>query len=114
MTETREAALEKEPARYGRRNSCRRPGHALRPHTLETPKPLLPVRGRPILDWSLGSLPPAVDRVVVVVNYLAEQIEAYLGRQKHIKEWAVVRQAQPAVPATPCEAAANRFGRLRS
>jgi len=33
------------------------------------------VRGRPILDWTLGALPRAVDRVVVVVNYLAEQIE---------------------------------------
>ena len=70
-------------------------GTRLRPHTLETPKPLLPVRGRPILDWSLGSLPPSVDRVVVVVNYLAEQIEAYLGRQKHIRGWTVVRQEQP-------------------
>jgi len=29
------------------------------------------------------------------VNYLAEQIEAYLGQQKHIREWAVVRQEQP-------------------
>ena len=60
-------------------------GTRLRPHTLETPKPLLPVRGRPILDWTLGSLPPSVDRVVVVVNYLAEQIEAYLGRQTHFQ-----------------------------
>lgn len=70
-------------------------GTRLRPYTLETPKPLLPVRGRPILDWALGALPPAVDRVVVVVNYLAEQIEAYLRRQTHVKEWAVVRQEQP-------------------
>ena len=29
-------------------------GTRLRPHTLHTPKPLLPVRGRPILDWILG------------------------------------------------------------
>src|ERR1700694_2583172 len=70
-------------------------GTRLRPYTLETPKPLLPVRGRPILDWALGALPPAVDRVVVVVNYLAEQIEAYLKAQAHIPEWAVVRQQRP-------------------
>jgi UDP-N-acetylglucosamine diphosphorylase / glucose-1-phosphate thymidylyltransferase / UDP-N-acetylgalactosamine diphosphorylase / glucosamine-1-phosphate N-acetyltransferase / galactosamine-1-phosphate N-acetyltransferase len=70
-------------------------GTRLRPYTLETPKPLLPVRGRPILDWALGALPPAVDRVVVVVNYLAEQIESYLRRQTHFSEWAVVRQEQP-------------------
>ncbi|HKI32430.1 MAG TPA: nucleotidyltransferase family protein [Gemmataceae bacterium] len=70
-------------------------GTRLRPHTLTTPKPLLPVRGRPILDWTLGALPGSVDRVVVVVNYLAEQIEAYLRRQRYFKEWATVRQAEP-------------------
>jgi bifunctional UDP-N-acetylglucosamine pyrophosphorylase/glucosamine-1-phosphate N-acetyltransferase len=70
-------------------------GTRLRPHTLHTPKPLLPVRGRPILDWALGALPPAVDRVLVVVNYLAEQIEAYLAGQKHFARWEAVRQEVP-------------------
>ena len=32
-------------------------GTRLRPHTLTTPKPLLPIRGRPILDWTLAALP---------------------------------------------------------
>jgi bifunctional UDP-N-acetylglucosamine pyrophosphorylase/glucosamine-1-phosphate N-acetyltransferase len=70
-------------------------GTRLRPHTLTTPKPLLPVQGRPILDWTLGALPSAVDRVIVVVHYLAEQVEAYLGRQTHFREWAVVPQGDP-------------------
>jgi len=70
-------------------------GTRLRPHTLTTPKPLLPVRGRPLLDWTLGALPPSVDRVVVVVNYLAEQVEAYLAGQKHIAHTKAVRQEQP-------------------
>ena len=69
-------------------------GTRLRPHTESTPKPLLPVPGRPILDWIIGALPP-VDRLVVVVNYLAEQIEEYLGRQTHIKNWVTVRQLEP-------------------
>src|SRR5271168_4323199 len=43
-------------------------GTRLRPHTLTTPKPLLAVRGRPILDWALGALPAPVDRVLVVVH----------------------------------------------
>ena len=69
-------------------------GTRLRPHTNTCPKPLLPVQGRPILDWILGALPP-VDRVVVVVNYLAEQIDDYLRHQTHVKDWVTVRQAEP-------------------
>jgi NDP-sugar pyrophosphorylase family protein len=69
-------------------------GTRLRPHTESTPKPLLPLQGRPILDWIIGALPP-VERLVVVVNYLAEQIEAYLGTQTHVRDWVTVRQAEP-------------------
>src|SRR5579859_5396231 len=69
-------------------------GTRLQPHTDTVPKPLLPVQGRPILDWIIGALSP-IDRLVVVVNYLAEQIEAYLQSQKHIRNWATVRQAIP-------------------
>src|ERR1700722_5700547 len=69
-------------------------GTRLRPFTEKTPKPLLAVQGRPILDWIIGALPP-IDRLVVVVNYLAEQIEAYLQGQTHIRNWVTVRQAVP-------------------
>lgn len=70
-------------------------GTRLRPHTLTTPKPLLPLQGRPILDWALGALPRSVDRVIVVVNYLADQIETYLKGQNHFRQWQAVRQEQP-------------------
>ncbi|MFN4258923.1 MAG: nucleotidyltransferase family protein [Gemmataceae bacterium] len=70
-------------------------GTRLRPHTLTTPKPLLAVQGRPILDWTLAALPEAVERVIVVVHYLAEQVEAYLRRQSRQPHWTVVRQEQP-------------------
>lgn len=69
-------------------------GTRLRPYTENTPKPLLPVQGRPILDWIVAALPP-VDRLVVVVNYLAEQIEAYLRSQTHVRNWTTVRQTEP-------------------
>ncbi len=69
-------------------------GTRLRPHTNDTPKPLLAVQGKPILDWIIGALPP-IGRLVVVVNYLAEQIEDYLVAQPHVKNWATVRQKEP-------------------
>ena len=59
-------------------------GTRLRPYTEKVPKPLLPVQGRPILDWILGALPP-VDRLIVVVNYLGDVIEEYLATQTHLR-----------------------------
>jgi len=70
-------------------------GTRLRPHTLHTPKPLLPVQGRPILDWIIGALPAEVGRLVVVVHYLAEQVEAYLKRQTRVRDFTVVPQVEP-------------------
>jgi bifunctional UDP-N-acetylglucosamine pyrophosphorylase/glucosamine-1-phosphate N-acetyltransferase len=70
-------------------------GTRLRPHTLQTPKPLLPLKGRPILDWTLGALPVSVVRVIVVVHYLSEQVEAYLHAQRWFKHWHSVKQEQP-------------------
>jgi NDP-sugar pyrophosphorylase family protein len=70
-------------------------GTRLRPHTLTTPKPLLPVQGRPILDWALAALPAEIDRVAVVVHYLPEQVEQYLQQQTHFKHWTTVLQQQP-------------------
>jgi bifunctional UDP-N-acetylglucosamine pyrophosphorylase/glucosamine-1-phosphate N-acetyltransferase len=69
-------------------------GTRLLPYTQDTPKPLLDVQGRPILDWIIGALPP-VDRLIVVVNYLASKIEDYLGTQTHVRNWTTMRQTEP-------------------
>lgn len=70
-------------------------GTRLRPHTLTTPKPLLLVRGRPILDWALGALPDCVERVLVVVHYLPDQVTQYLQGQKHFDQWQTIFQKEP-------------------
>ncbi|MDP2587661.1 MAG: nucleotidyltransferase family protein [bacterium] len=55
-------------------------GTRLRPLTLERPKPMLIIAGKPIIEHSIKMLPPQIDRVVLVVNYLAEQIEQHVGQ----------------------------------
>ncbi|MBI4458150.1 NTP transferase domain-containing protein [Candidatus Uhrbacteria bacterium] len=54
-------------------------GTRMRPLTDDTPKPLLPVLGRPILEWNIESLPAEITEVVLVVSYLAEKIRAHFG-----------------------------------
>jgi NDP-sugar pyrophosphorylase family protein len=50
----------------------------------DTPKPLLPVAGRPFLDWQLELLARhGATRAVICVGYLGERIEAELGRERH-------------------------------
>lgn len=53
-------------------------GERLRPMTEHTPKPLLPVGGKPIIDYNVDELEACgVDKIFVTVNYLAEQIERH-------------------------------------
>lgn len=67
-------------------------GTRMRPLTDTTPKPLIPIQGRPILDWTLEVLRPSVDRVLVVVSYLKEQLEAYMAAQQHFADYVTVEQ----------------------
>lgn len=53
-------------------------GERLRPLTLTTPKPLLEVGGKPIIDYNVDELiANGVSNIFVTVNYLHEQIEAH-------------------------------------
>ena len=55
-------------------------GKRMRPLSLHTPKPLLPVAGTPLIVWHLRRLAQlGVERVVINVNYLGEQIMQALG-----------------------------------
>jgi MurNAc alpha-1-phosphate uridylyltransferase len=52
----------------------------MRPHTLTVPKSMLPVAGRPFVDWQLERLVAAGLRdVVMCVAHLGEQIRAHVG-----------------------------------
>lgn len=59
-------------------------GTRLRPLTSTRPKPMLPVAGKPILDWSLHSLEEAgVKKAYIVVGYKREAIEGYYPKKKY-------------------------------
>lgn len=55
-------------------------GTRLHPLTLTRPKPLLPVGGRPLLEWTLRGLADAgVREIVLVTNYMEEKIRERFG-----------------------------------
>ncbi len=56
-------------------------GVRMRPLTNDTPKPMLHVLDRPILEHILGDLPSEIDEVVLVVGYLKENIINHLGNE---------------------------------
>jgi N-acetyl-alpha-D-muramate 1-phosphate uridylyltransferase len=55
-------------------------GKRMRPITDTIPKPLVPVSGKPLIDWGLDCLAEVgVERAVVNVHYLADQLEVHLA-----------------------------------
>ena len=55
-------------------------GERMRPLTDSTPKPLLPVRGRPMIEWHLDALArDGVTEVLINTAWLEEQFPAVLG-----------------------------------
>ncbi|MGY4533589.1 MurNAc alpha-1-phosphate uridylyltransferase [Pseudomonas sp. TE3786] len=55
-------------------------GERMRPLTLHTPKPLIPVAGVPLIEYHLRALAAAgFTEVVINQAWLGEQIEAHLG-----------------------------------
>jgi bifunctional UDP-N-acetylglucosamine pyrophosphorylase/glucosamine-1-phosphate N-acetyltransferase len=55
-------------------------GTRMRPITYTTPKPLIPILGKPILQYDFDILKEFVDEIIVVVGHLKERIMEYFGR----------------------------------
>lgn len=58
---------------------CAGKGTRMRPLTESTPKPLIEVCGKPLLQHVVESLPAEVDEIVLVVGYLQDQIRHECG-----------------------------------
>ncbi|OIO52277.1 hypothetical protein COY93_01875 [Candidatus Uhrbacteria bacterium CG_4_10_14_0_8_um_filter_58_22] len=69
-------------------------GRRLSPLTDDRPKPMVPVAGRPILEWSIDALPPEVEEVIIVVGYLKEQVTKHFGDRWHGRSIRYVIQTE--------------------
>ncbi len=57
-------------------------GVRLRPYTHITPKPLLKINGKRIIDYTLDILPQEIDEVIIVIGHLKWRMKWHLG-EKH-------------------------------
>lgn len=58
-------------------------GERLRPLTDDLPKPLLPVAGKPIIDYNVEELEACgIKKIYVTVNYLGEKIKKHFAGRK--------------------------------
>lgn len=56
-------------------------GTRMLPLTLDKPKPLLEVMGKPLIQHHFELLPDEIDEAVVVIGYLGDQIKSFLGEK---------------------------------
>ncbi|MFZ2907687.1 MAG: nucleotidyltransferase family protein [Minisyncoccia bacterium] len=68
-------------------------GKRMQPLTLERPKPLIEVAGKPIIEHILDALPPEVDEIIVITGYKGQMIrerlrDSYGGRPiRYVHQW---------------------------
>jgi dTDP-glucose pyrophosphorylase len=71
-------------------------GRRLGDLTVTTPKPLLHVKGRPILDHVLGSLEDAgIRKIFVSTHYLADKIEKFIAARDNFAEISLIHEERP-------------------
>lgn len=71
-------------------------GTRMRDLTQHTPKPLIKVCDKTILDHVVESLPSEVTELILVTSYLEEQIKAYCGEEFYGRSVKYVTQENPA------------------
>lgn len=69
-------------------------GLRLRPFTENSPKPLIPIAGRPLIKYTLQSLPDEITEIIIVIGYLGEQIKSHLGNSWQGKVITYVEQTE--------------------
>ena len=68
-------------------------GKRMHPLTLDRPKPLIEVAGRPVLEHIMDALPREVEEIILVIGYKGEMIrerygDSYKGRSiRYVHQW---------------------------
>lgn len=71
-------------------------GTRMLPLTETVPKPLIKVCGKPLLQHIVEALPKEIEEIILVVNYLEEQIRAFCGDEFCGRKVRYVSQTNPA------------------
>ncbi len=70
-------------------------GTRLRPHTHLTPKPMLKVAGRPVMDWVMDRLDGLnIEELIFITGHLKDQAEAYARSRYKIPSRFVEQKVQ--------------------
>ena len=71
-------------------------GTRLRPLTETRPKPLIPILERPMIEYTISSLPKEVDKAIIAVSYMGDELKSYFAsRDKSLCEVVVVTEDKP-------------------
>jgi bifunctional UDP-N-acetylglucosamine pyrophosphorylase/glucosamine-1-phosphate N-acetyltransferase len=71
-------------------------GKRMQPLTLDRPKPLIEVDGKPLIEHVIDALPKEIDEVIIVIGYKGEMIKEHLGDNYGGKKITYVYQWMPA------------------
>jgi UDP-N-acetylglucosamine diphosphorylase / glucose-1-phosphate thymidylyltransferase / UDP-N-acetylgalactosamine diphosphorylase / glucosamine-1-phosphate N-acetyltransferase / galactosamine-1-phosphate N-acetyltransferase len=69
-------------------------GTRLRPLTDDTPKPMIRILNKTLLEYGLDSLPENINEVIIVIGYQGEKIKAYFGDKYKEKRIFYVEQTE--------------------
>ncbi len=69
-------------------------GNRLSPLTEETPKPLINIHEKKILDYILESLPEEISEIIIVVKYKQEQIRDFFEKNMHKQKITLIEQQE--------------------
>jgi len=82
-------------------------GKRMRPLTLERPKPLVSVAGRPLLEHIIDALPREIDEIILIVGYKGDMLKRHFGdsyggrRIRYVHQWMPAGTAHALSMAEP-------------